>query len=90
MPYDAGHTSIFEAGWPTVEGGKGADAELVAEWEALRGLRDTVNKAMEEARAAKTVGASLEAKLLVHSEDPTLRAALDKTAGASNGVDELR
>ena len=93
IPYDSGYTSIFEAGWPSATV-PAASADAVAagkaEWDALRLLRDAVNKAMEGARTAKAIGASLEAKVYVHSNDPLLSAALSKYAGASNGVDELR
>ena len=63
---------------------------LVAEWDALRLLRDAVNKGIEQARNAKAIGASLEAHVTVASDEPALAAALTKYAAADNAVDELR
>ena len=94
MPYQTEHKSIFQAGWPASGAASGGmDAAEVAEWEALRALRDTANKALERARNDKTIGASLEAKLYVHTDDATLQSALGKYTGGqggSNDVDELR
>jgi isoleucyl-tRNA synthetase len=41
------------------------DAVLAGRWDAALAARDTVNKALEEARAAKTVGSSLQAKVVL-------------------------
>lgn len=87
LPYEVAHQSVFEAGWPTPSG---ASDDERAGWEAVRALRDVVNKVLEEARVEKTIGSSLEAKLIVHTDDPTLSAALTALAASSNGVDELR
>ena len=40
--------------------------EFMAKWEWLHAIRDDVNKALEEARAKKTIGKSLEAKVTLH------------------------
>ncbi len=40
-----------------------ADAEFMDRWEKIDKLRDIVNKALEEARAKKLIGKSLEAKV---------------------------
>ena len=37
--------------------------EFMAKWERIHAVRDDVNKALEEARTAKTIGKSLEAKV---------------------------
>lgn len=86
--YAAPTASVFQAGWPAAE----YALERADEWAALRALRDEVNKGLEEARADKAVGASLEAKLVMHVEEGTpLHAALTRYAsGAANEVDELR
>jgi isoleucyl-tRNA synthetase len=55
------------------------DAALAARWEKALAVRETVNKALEEAREAKKIGASLEAKL-------TLRAPADAQS-ALRGLD---
>lgn len=48
--------SVFEAGWPAAATPAGADAAALTaerlEWEALRSLRDLVNKGIEQARSA--------------------------------------
>lgn len=63
-----------------------------AEWSALRLCRDQVNKCIEAARVDKAIGASLEAKVAVYTDDPTLSEALRKFSDSesANGVDELR
>ena len=38
-------------------------AEFMAKWDRIRKVRDDVNKALEDARAAKAIGKSLEAKV---------------------------
>jgi isoleucyl-tRNA synthetase len=41
------------------------DPELLARWERLLGMREHVWKALEEARVAKTIGGSLEARVAI-------------------------
>ena len=48
-----------------------------------------MNRNLELARAEKALGASLEAKMLLHCADPAVSDALARWSGASNGVDEL-
>lgn len=43
-----------------------------------------------QARIAQQVGASLEARVLLHVGDPALGAALKELDSRANGVDELR
>ena len=43
-----------------------ADEEFMAKWEKIDELRDIVNKALEEARAQKLIGKSLEAKVTLN------------------------
>ena len=57
---------------------------------AHAGLVFQVNRNLELARAEKALGASLEAKVLLHCADPAVSEALARWSGASNGVDELR
>ena len=89
LPFPVDQTSIFEAGWPTAEEADNFEATS-AEWQKVRTLRDVVNKQLEAARLAKTVGSSLEAKLLLHTSDAGLHATLTRLAAAHNGVDDLR
>jgi isoleucyl-tRNA synthetase len=92
VPYERTHASVFEVGWEGVarhdEPRSDADKAL---WAQVRALRVEVNRAFEVARSASLIGATLEAKLLLHVEEPALAAALktwDTQSG--NGVDELR
>jgi isoleucyl-tRNA synthetase len=52
------------------------DPALAAKWAGVRAARRTVTAALEVQRAAKTIGASLEAAPVVHVEDQALQAAL--------------
>ncbi len=62
--------SVFLAAFPGTAEPAGADA-LLARWERLRGVRDAVNKALEEARRAGTIGKGLEAEVTVTADDET-------------------
>ena len=42
------------------------DEAFMDRWARLHAIRDDVNKALEQARAAKTIGKSLEAKVILH------------------------
>jgi isoleucyl-tRNA synthetase len=52
------------------------DDALAAQWDRVRAVRRVVTAALEVQRAAKVIGASLEAAPVVHVEDAGLRAAL--------------
>jgi isoleucyl-tRNA synthetase len=54
-----------------------ADADLLARWERLFAIRDEVLKALEEARNAKQIGSSLEAKVVLTTDGDTTRFLLD-------------
>ncbi len=45
-----------------------ADAAFDEKWDLIRKLRDDVNKTLENARAAKTIGKSLEAEVVLYAE----------------------
>jgi isoleucyl-tRNA synthetase len=45
---------------------------LLAEWERLYAIRDEVLRALEEARVAKRIGSSLEAKVFLNASGSTL------------------
>lgn len=62
----------------------------VSTWRAVLGIRSEVNQLMEKARGEKALGASLEAKVLVHVRDPAVRAALESLQASENGQDALR
>ena len=51
---------------------EGRDDALLAEWEQLYAVRDDVLRALEEARVAKLIGSSLEAKVRLEASGSTL------------------
>jgi isoleucyl-tRNA synthetase len=55
------------------------------QWNVIRDLRDEVNKVMEQARTAKAIGSSLDAKVLLSVADPDLK----KQLAAYNSSDTL-
>ena len=76
---DARRRSIFLQGWPTppAEWTSGVSDEEYAFWTKALAIRGAANRAVEEARREKAVGASLEAKLLVHCADAALADELE-------------
>jgi len=93
LPYETPYKSVFESGWVTLKP-EWKNADFVDKWSQLRYLRTEVNKVMEQARNAKMIGSSLEAKVLVFVKDPAWKAQLDSLnlveSLAGNRVDELR
>jgi len=93
LPYPVAHKSVFTAGWPQLDR-EWRQPQLAKGWEQLRELRSSVNKVMEQARTEKLIGSSLEAKVLIHADDPELTQRLQQLnpqdAMAGNGVDHLR
>lgn len=93
LPYKTQYKSVFESGWFHLyeEWNK---PELVSFWTKFRDLRGEVNKVMEQARNGKLIGASLEAKVLLHITDQGFKEQLisyqDKEGLSGNYVDELR
>ena len=71
-----GQGSIFkQVYWDFAGVGATTDAALLAKWQALREVRDAVNKAIEEVRTAGGVGSSLQAEVVV-SAPPEAHALL--------------
>jgi isoleucyl-tRNA synthetase len=67
--------SVHVAQFPGAEGilGAGVSADLAKdseEWATLRGVRDEVLKALEEARNSKLIGGGLEAQVTITAADP--------------------
>jgi isoleucyl-tRNA synthetase len=93
LPYSTPHTSVFSSGWVRLDSEWYAP-NLLTVWTSLRHLRTEVNKVMEQARAEKAIGSSLEARLLLYVTDRTLRQTLQAWNPADsfsgNAVDELR
>ena len=93
LPYKTPYKSVFEAGWVKLED-EWKKPELAASWETLRSIRTEVNKVLEQARAQKMIGASLDAKVLLYVSDAQLRQQLEalnpQDSLSGNRVDELR
>jgi isoleucyl-tRNA synthetase len=70
--------SVHLAGFPVVLGAR--DAELAGRWAQILEVREVVLRALEEARAAKQIGSSLEARVELKLKDP-LYATLSKYQG---------
>ncbi|MDM7922428.1 MAG: isoleucine--tRNA ligase [Pyrinomonadaceae bacterium] len=54
-----------------------ANADLLARWEKIFAIRDEVLKALEEARNAKQIGSSLEAKVVLSADAEMTRFLVD-------------
>ncbi|NWG76129.1 MAG: class I tRNA ligase family protein, partial [Rubrivivax sp.] len=67
-----GQGSIFkQTYWSFAGVGATGDAALLAKWQAIRDVRDAVNKAIEDVRAAGGVGSSLQAEVTVAAPPET-------------------
>eukprot|EP00850_Spirogloea_muscicola_P001335 SM000005S17132 [mRNA] locus=s5:354830:362126:+ [translate_table: standard] len=80
--------SVFETGWPAAEDTwLGFPAADQAFWQQLLQVRAEANRALEAARAGRLIGASLEAKVLLHMADcdAGLEERLRAMAGPSSG-----
>jgi isoleucyl-tRNA synthetase len=93
LPYPTSYKSVFEAGWVKLEEEWKAP-NLAEKWQTLRQIRAEVNRVLEQARAEKAIGSSLEAKVLLYVPDAQVRQLLKTLNPAdslsSNRVDELR
>jgi isoleucyl-tRNA synthetase len=93
LPYPKSHASVFQSGWVQLDPAW-RQPDLAAKWSKLRELRTESNRVLEQARTAKTIGSSLQAKLLIQASDPTWQQILQTLnpadSLATNGVDELR
>jgi isoleucyl-tRNA synthetase len=61
--------SVHLAEFPKVSGAD--DSQLLSDWERIFSIRDEVLKALEEARGAKVIGSSLEAKVILTVDKDT-------------------
>ena len=93
LPYQTPHKSVFESGWVKLEP-LWHEPELAAFGQQLRQIRNEVNKVLEQARAEKAIGSSLEAKVLLYVPDQELKQRLQALNQSStpqtSNVDELR
>ena len=67
---DASQPSVHLAEFP--KGAQGGQDNLLANWDRLFEIRDQVLRALEEARIAKQIGSSLEAKVMLSASGDTL------------------
>jgi isoleucyl-tRNA synthetase len=101
LPYPTPYKSVFESEWVQLEEHWKAP-KLAGFWQQLRQIRTEVNKVMEQARAEKMIGSSLEAKVLLYVPNSEFRSLLQAlnlnsalhshslSSGLGNRVDELR
>ena len=92
LPYETPYESVFQAGWVVLDA-NWVRPDLAAYWPELRELRGQVNKVLEQARADKAIGSSLDAKVKLYVADASLHRGLENMnpeALQGNGVDELR
>ncbi len=93
LPYKNPYTSVFESGWVEMSS-EWKNPELAAQWTKLRNLRTEVNKVMEQARNAKVIGSSLDAKVLLYIPDQDFSNQLASLNPRNNldgnQIDELR
>lgn len=92
IPWSEGAETVLEAGFPEADSqwAKGKTGDGATLWSAIEKLRDDVNKVLEAARGEKAIGASLEARLLLHVSDPNGAELFRKAVTSTDGVDELR
>ncbi len=67
--------SVHIAEFPEVSGTD--NSELITRWERIYAIRDEVLKALEDARIAKQIGSSLEAKVILTTDKDATRFLLD-------------
>jgi len=67
--------SVHMAEFPKTE--EADNSTLMSSWERLFAIRDDVLKALEEARADKAIGSSLEAKVILTADSGTTRFLMD-------------
>jgi len=66
-------SSIFEELWHRLPG-HGLDDKVLAAWETVRRVRESVTKALEEKRVAREIGSSLAAELDIRAGGETYEA----------------
>ncbi len=75
IPYPKSSPSVFESGWVQWPD-RWHQPHLAEKWAVLRTLRLEVNKALEEARTAKLIGSSTEAKVTLTVNKSDLESLL--------------
>lgn len=69
--------SVHMAEFPKAEAATAGTTELLSRWERLFAIRDEVLRSLEEARNAKVIGSSLEAKVILNTDAETTRFLLE-------------
>lgn len=87
IPYPTPYKSVFESGWVELDA-SWHNPELATRWQYLRQVRGEVNKVLEQARIQKTIGSSLEAKVLLYVSDVEKREQLQALNPSSEGLVE--
>ena len=84
--------SVFKAGWSDAQEEWQTlwTEEDRSAWQHLFQLRDVVTKVLEVARESKLIGAPLEAKVLIHVDDPSKIQHAVSFESHPNSVDEFR
>ena len=94
LPYEAQTISVFMNGWAAADASSSSQWSIndhtEGVWKSILAIRDEVNQLLEKARVEKSLGSSLESKIMVHVEDPALRSALEALQATENGQDQLR
>lgn len=82
--------SVFQNGWleRRTEWAQ-ADETIIRNWLVVLDLRDAVNKVLQAARVAKTLGAPMEASVKVFAHRPEDMEALRALSVCENDVDSL-
>ncbi|MBE6819115.1 MAG: isoleucine--tRNA ligase, partial [Ruminococcaceae bacterium] len=71
MPHEAARDASCPL-FNDIPAAKGSDTVFVEKWDRIHAIRDDVNKALEEARNAKVIGKSLEAKVALFASGELL------------------
>lgn len=92
LPISPPVDSVFQAGWvkPNPQYVEAWTQDDTTAWEQALAVREVVTKALEIAREAKFIGASMDAKVLVYVEDDSGLTKAVTYTGNANGVDEMR
>ncbi|CAL9157011.1 unnamed protein product [Musa hybrid cultivar] len=81
---------VFELKWPVPnENWLRMPADDVDFWRTILELRSEVNKVLENARAGKLIGSSLEAKVYLRASDGVVTSRLQELCMAGNEADAL-
>jgi isoleucyl-tRNA synthetase len=93
LPYETPYESVFESGWVSLKE-EWRQPNLLEKWSKIRKLRSFVNQYLEEERANKKIGSSLEAKVKLSVPELSfleqLNAFNPSDSLQGNRVDELR